>query len=174
MRVALAVGGAACVWDDLERYTGPVHGVVACNDVGAEIENLTAWVSMHPAYWKKKGWIDRRRKNGFADVPLYSHKLGGRTDVTQTDYMMPGMDRTGSSGLFAAKVALVDLGFDVAVFCGVPMESVPHYFNDEPWPPGSSVGLRHCWVEIDETYRKRLRSMSGWTKSLLGGPEWIN
>lgn len=176
LKTCLVIGGADCVWDDLDRYTGPIDGMAACNDVGAEVGGICAWISGHPNYWTEKGWLAKRRANGFADVPLYAHKVqpGSPEGVIVTSLYLPGQKGTGSSGLFAGKVALIDLGFDRIVFCGVPMLATPHFFDDVPWRAASAIAFRRQWLGITLEYRNRMKSMSGWTRELLGAPHGVD
>lgn len=180
MTVCLVLGGAACLHDDIAAYDGPVDSVVACNDAGAEWPGeLAAWVSLHPEYLDIKGWRQKRAERGYPPAKRYIGHLEwqrrGRKNpdwLEFSDYRFPGQERSGSSGLFAAKVALIDLGFDRAVFCGVPLTHSPHFFDSKVWP------FAHSYQEIIETldpqYRARLRSMSGWTRDFLGSPEQGN
>lgn len=174
MRTALVLGGGACLHDDIAAYRGPVDGVIACNDAGAEWPGeLDAWVSLHPRHWTGKGWKAKREANGYPPARAYYAHESARPpvpdDVTVTDYLFPGQDKSGSSGCFAAKVALVDLGFDRAVLCGIPLTVTPHFYGGEPWSHAESY--RRQWLTVPEEYRNRMRSMSGWTRVLLGGPD---
>ena len=135
MSVALILGGAGCLAEDVAAYTGPYHGVLACNEAGAWWGGpLTAWVSLHAERFDK--W---RKLRGGPDPDLFVTHLSARSECNtkidlRTDYLLPGMQKCGSSGLFAAKVALVDLGFDFAVLCGVPMVAASgHFFDPAPW-----------------------------------------
>jgi len=176
MKTALVLGGASCLRADIEAYAGPFQGVVACNEAGAEWDGaLDAWVSLHPMNFIGKGWIEKR--SGPPARRLLAHEESKRAmwqdrypaGIAFTDYRFPGQNRSGSSGLFAAKVALVDLGFDRAVLCGVPLTETPHFFDREDWR--GAEGFRSSWLALPEEYRDRMRSMSGWTRTLLGAPE---
>jgi len=86
----------------------------------------------------------------------------------------PGQSDTGSSGLFALKVALTDLGFDCALLCGIPMAPVTgHFFDAAPWTGAGAHQLG--WKQALPAIRDRARSMSGWTQHLLGAPttDWL-
>lgn len=171
------LGGGSCLHDDIGAYLGPINGVVACNDAGTVWPgNLAAWVSLHPQHFVVKKWLADRQ--GPPAKRIFGHSgsenkavLRGRgpDGLEFTDYQFPGQDRSGSSGLFAAKVALIDLGFDRVVLCGVPMDRRPHFFDREDWK--SAEGFRSAWLAVPQTYRDRMRSMSGWTRVLLGSPE---
>lgn len=177
MKTALVLGGASCLWDDIRAYTGPVDGCVACNDAGAEWPgDLDGWVSLHPQYFTRKGWLEKRQ--GPPPKRIFAHTAAGTktvqlgrypAEIEFTDYAFPGEHRSGSSGLFAAKVALVDLGFDRAVLCGIPLDKRPHFFDGDDWK--AAEGFRSAWLNIPGNYRDRMRSMSGWTRTLLGSPE---
>lgn len=174
------LGGGACVWSDVGAALdlGEFDGVVACNDVGAAWPGpLDAWVSLHTG--KMVLWGERRARAGHEPAkaiygqtqprgraaPMASHTV---------EFKFPGQSHTGSSGLFALKVALIDLGFDKAVLCGVPMEhSERHFFDIKPWR--GALSHRQGWKEALPVIRDRARSMSGWTREILGAPdeEWL-
>lgn len=173
-KTALVIGGAHCVFNDIENYDGPIDGVVACNDVGAEYPGeLTAWVSLHPDKFAK--WAEKREANGHPPCPQYfGHRTGTSGQIKgipikQTPYMFPGQKQTGSSGLFALKVALLDLGFDRAVLAGIPMEQTPHFFDGKAWK--SADNFRKAWLTVPDEYMMRAKSLSGWTSVLLGRPK---
>lgn len=176
LATCLVLGGAACLHDDLAAYTGPVDGVVACNEAGAETEQLTAWVSLHPQFWINKGWVASRAAKGFPAAPLYTHDLRHAPDgAIATAYCFPGQEHSGSSGMFAAKVALIDLGFDRAVLCGIPMSPMAHFHGETHWLErngASPLPDRYLkrWRYVPAEYRDRIRSMSGATRDLLGAP----
>jgi hypothetical protein len=95
-------------------------------------------------------------------------------DITLTRYQFPGVDnKSGTSGLFAAKVALCDLGFDRVVLCGVPMTATPHLNNRTDWVdrPKTPTDYQRVWAGLPAEYLGRMRSLSGWTRELLGAPE---
>jgi hypothetical protein len=72
------------------------------------------------------------------------------------------------------KVALIDLGFDRAVLCGIPLDARQNHFDTPgPWRPASQY--EHGWRQALPHITDRTRSMGGWTADLLGRPtpEWI-
>ena len=181
MRVALVLGGGACVWDDLEAALnlGEFHGVVTCNDVTAAYPGpIDACASLHSNSWGR--WLGERASRGYPRPgKVFGHDgAKGARHAEATDefieYRFPGQDRSGSSGLFALKVALIDLGFDKAVLCGVPMApNQRHFFDLRPW--GAAHAHRKGWEQALPAMKDRARSMSGWTAELLGQPteEWL-
>lgn len=180
MTVALVIGGGACLWADVEAALGlgEFDGVVACNDAGAAWPGrLDAWVSLHAE--KFSMWAARRARNGYppaAEAVGHDGRNNGFPGVTRlTPFRFPSQTKTGSSGLFALKVALIDLGFDRAVLCGVPMtKEAAHFFDPKPWR--GAVSHSQGWVEALPDIKDRARSMSGWTADLLGRPtkEWLS
>ncbi|MGA0604868.1 hypothetical protein ACO2Q0_02620 [Phenylobacterium sp. VNQ135] len=182
MTVALVLGGAACVWSDVEAALdlGEFSAVVACNDVVAAWPGrLDAAVSLHPE--KFGTWITQRRRRGYPDpVRVIGHE-NARANPRLPDcitgfasHQFPGQKGSGSSGHFALKFALIDLGCDRAVLCGVPMsEDQAHFFDEKAWTAANPhrKGWEQSWSHI----RHRARSMSGWTRAELGAPtrQWI-
>lgn len=181
MKTALVLGGGGCLWSDVREAMalGRFDVVVACNDAGTVWPGrLDAWVSLHP---EKMGmWRARREKAGhpapgrvFAATEARPDRVPVNVDET-TDYLFPGQLASGSSGLFAAKVALIDLGADRAVLCGIPMMvKGGHFFDPTHWLGANSH--RQGWLEAMPQITGRVRSMSGWTADQLGRPdkEWL-
>lgn len=176
MSLALILGGASCLHKDFAELKAlgigdKITGVFACNDAGYEwAGELTGWVTLHPE--KFNSWIKKRGANGFPPaLELFSHRQPKphiAPELTVTDYLMPGQAATGSSGLFAAKVALIDKGYDNVLLCGIPMDPLPHFYDDKNW--NSAKSFRSRWSSIDIEIRERMRSMSGWSRDFLGGP----
>jgi hypothetical protein len=79
----------------------------------------------------------------------------------------------GSSGLFALKVALVDLGYDRAVLCGIPMDTQKHFFGGDDWR--SATSHRLGWEQAFPVIKDKVRSLSGYTERKFGRPtvEWV-
>lgn len=179
MTTCLVLGGAACVWDDVAAYKGPVDGVVACNDVGAEWPGeLDGWASLHPNKFIQAGWIAKREANGYPPAKrIFGHARSVqrmRRELLPENIEAPATDLTeklgsGSSGLFAAEVALCELRFDRVVLCGVPLDRAPHFFGGPDWDQHDR--FRRRWIKLPEEARNRMGSMSGWTRELLGGPD---
>lgn len=180
MTTALVLGAGDTLWDDIASLEMPFDGVVACNDAGVVWpEKLDAWVSLHPRYFQTKRWRQDRVINGYPEAlrhfgHLEAEKIrrgeGPTCDVEFVDYLFPGQEKSGSSGLFAAKVALIDLGFDNVVFCGVPMTKTPHFWDNTKVDWRAAEGFARQWLTVPIEYRSRMKSMSGWTKEILGEP----
>lgn len=171
----LILGSANCLRDDLSAalQLSEYEGVVAAKHGGVEwTGELDAWVSLHPD--KFQALIAERAKKGSpAAKRHYGHKaFDGVCEATP--YRFEGQSRSGSSGLFACKVA-IDLGFDRLVLCGIPLEkSFGRIDGYESW--SGSTAFRQGFLEARPALAGRARSMSGWTQVILGTPtsEWLN
>lgn len=84
----------------------------------------------------------------------------------------------GSTAFFAVLAGL-ELGYKKLVLAGVPMDSKGHWYFDQkeyPGPPWTYQSYQ-AWFEFAETKEaKQVRSMSGYTKTLLGKPtrQWLS
>lgn len=177
MKTCLVLGGASCLQADVTAAMGlgPFAGTVACNDSGTWWPGqLDGWVSLHSG--KLTAWARQRAKQGFTPASRLAGHLNEtsrRPELEYVDHRFPGQIHVGSSGLFAVKFALLDLGFDRAVCCGLPMDEQCHFFRDAPWTGAKSH--RRGWQEALPAIKDKVRSLSGWTADLLGCPsaEWI-
>lgn len=184
-RVCLVLGGALSLIEDVKQYKkrgGTYSGVVACNNAGYWWpDRLDAWVSLHPDKFDE--WLTRRRGNGYPDPGKFAASVlcknrasvrefatRNNFEVDYTDFSMHNK-RTGSSGMFAMKYALMDLGFDVTVLCGIPLTKGPHFDYERLFKPDPFM---LPWKSLGFETAKRIRSMSGWTKEKFGEPEWLS
>lgn len=179
--IAAVLGGATRGREELAhlRTLCDVQAVYAVNDAAAEYPgDLTAFVTLHP---EKLGpgtlsngspspdWLSIRNRvdNLHKTCEVIAHEPHPR--VTRVvDYRWLGMNASGSSGLFATKVALESQPYPV-VLCGVPMDAMrAHYFNSAPWWEVDSFW--QAWTIALPYIKDRVRSMSGATAQLLGMP----
>ena len=169
---AVVIASAACWKDDLETFTRAYRSpfdVIAVNDAGWLYEGVVDhWATLHPELFPE--WLENRPdRDGvqFWTAPDRTRRF------PLLDYNTIAHWGTGSSSLFAVTVALY-MGYDRIVLCGVPMESQPHAdgastWEGEPWPDREVQIHREGW----RYHRDKLgavRSMSGWTRDLLGAP----
>jgi hypothetical protein len=176
MGVALVLGGAACLHDDVTAALslGEYAGVVTCNDATVFWPGpIAGAASYHAEKWPV--WIERRRRLGRKPpARLFGHQgftraqLRADLPVEFVPPTFPGQIRTGSSGLFALKAALIDLGFDKAVVCGMPLDDRGHVHDQRAWT--ACLAHRPGWTEALPQIADRARSLSGWTEQLLGRP----
>lgn len=173
MKIGLCLGGAKCVWDDVERLQIPYDVVVACNDIGTVWPGeLDAWVTLHPE--KLREWIIARAKNGHPDAKFVGTNVAHPhlpPHVVIVPYQFQGKTPSFSSGLFTAKYALEDLKCDYAILCGVPMDNQPHDHNQTTnW--NNSKGFRTSMLRhMPESTAEKIRSQSGWTRRFFGSPK---
>ena len=179
MRVGLICGGAQGVWDeraealDLLAVVGAEVVGIAVNDAGTEHPDpLDHWCSLHPnkLFVSPFFWERKRAENGWSTAGYLRwsvSKLSDRVDRTTRQWT------GGSSGLLALEVALLRLNLDGAILCGVPMDGRLNQFRGEPWRPHER--FRSSWLKIPPEHKARARSMSGWTRDLLGCPtlDWL-
>lgn len=183
MTAALVLGGASCLWRDVEAALdlGRFDGVVACNDAAAVWPGrVDCFVSLHA---EKMGyWLERRDRAGLPEPDrIWGHDTAKRGVLRIServqDYVawkFEGQHDSGSSGLFALKAALIDMGFNKAVLCGVPLtQTGAHFFDLTPW--GGAEAHKRGFKQALPVIRDRARSMSGWTAEVLGQPtkEWL-
>lgn len=182
MKRAVVIGGAACVWDDLAaaRKLGRFDAVIAINDAGAHYEGeIEIWATLHIE--KMAQWVVARGDKGFPPARTIAGHKGHVREAQPnklqpdyvTDYRWPGMSGSGSSGLFAVKVA-IEHGFDRIVLCGVPMQAAGnHFFDARPWREVNS--FTGAWPVALPYIKPFTRSMSGQTREWLGYPtkEWL-
>lgn len=169
--IALCIGGASCVQQDIADaldFCEPDF-VVACNDAIAIWPGpLNVAVTLHPE--KLAGWRDARSARGYSDATRYLVHGDYVPDWTDlVEFRLPGQGDSGSSGLFMVKAALIDLGADIAILAGVPLDRRPHFFDAEQWQ--AAVGYRAVWQGLRPEYCARIRSMSGWTAEYFGRPD---
>jgi hypothetical protein len=76
----------------------------------------------------------------------------------------------GSTALFAVLIGIA-MGYPRIVLAGCPLDSKGHwYFPDETYGPKWTGETYQAWFEFAETPEAgRVKSMSGYTKQLLGG-----
>ena len=83
----------------------------------------------------------------------------------------------GTSGLYAVQIALEELGAEGVILAGVPIDAghgarSPHSLMGEP---ARVERYRAEWIKALPAIKHRVRSMSGWTRDLLGAPspDWL-
>ena len=180
-KYALILGGAACLLDDLARFAplrDPAREVViAVNDAGYVYEGyIDHWVTLHPE--KLEAWMLLRGRNLNQDYMTWS-QIGGPRPANEeflTDFTVQHWG-AGSSGIFARTVSGDFLSLEKNVLCGVPMEQGPNLSGANSWweYPDVLDVQRGGWIKNYHRIKDDTRSMSGWTKTLLGPPtaEWM-
>lgn len=174
MAVALVIGSAGCVWSDYDKATAMLGPIVEAKDWQTFVVNdsipvfpdfIDHVVTLHPN--KLPVWANARNRAG-RSIPnrVWSHiRHGLVTDVTP--------DWSGSSGLFAVKIA-IQLGITKVILCGVPMDAKEgHILRKTEW--GAAKAFTRGWERHFNSISGKVKSFSGWTFERLGAPtqEWI-
>lgn len=137
---------------------------------------LHHFVSLHANYIKH--WVGIRLASGSQHyVHTHAHKQLEGVGTAWTFVRQAGM-----SGLFACKVALA-LGYEQVVLVGNPIDDKGHFYDP---PKGWTMGNEFSWegtryrhrgtlleweCAATEEFQGRVKSMSGYTRELLGEPK---
>lgn len=182
----LIIGGAQAAFREAEQasqllsdsgYSLSGVAVATLNHAGYMWPGkMSHWITLHPeliADWKWK-----RAYNGFPfDAHVVSHlnkwsntPERDREHVNEwVDYRYGKSGGSGSSGLIAARY-FIEKGYQRILLAGVPMSaSGRHLTYDRKWDAGNY--FQQAWLEFADELRPFVRSMSGFTRDLLGGPE---
>ncbi len=183
--LALVVGSAACVWDDVRTAKELCKFDAVCCVKRAGIawpDKFDVWATLHPEFMDD---YEARRKaaglpGGYEIVAPPESELGtagmGRNIPRRVSYCWPEMDRSPGSGIYGIKVML-EAGYRV-VAAGIPMNNEPHFLKHELWGNGTWDGLANFESGFKQAIphmMDKVRSMSGRTQEILGGvsPEWL-
>lgn len=169
MKPLLILGFAAGLFDDLAAL-GPFDAdVMAINRAGLVVGALDHWVSLHPD--QLAGFARRRDAAGLAGgFTTWSPDPGPGIDRVTTD-----VERFGTSALYGVRIALHRLGYDRVILAGVPLDDAQPYVGGAPIPQ-PLLGHRRAWRNARPEIVGRVRSLSGWTRRLLGAPSpaWVS
>lgn len=85
----------------------------------------------------------------------------------------------GTSGLYAVQIALDELKADGVILAGVPIDANAGTLAPEHSLMSDAIrvaGYRPEWILALPEIKDRVRSMSGWTRDLLGAPDadWLD
>lgn len=171
---ALILGDAKCVYDDadaaLELFTPDI--VAATSNIGSTWDGrVDHWFTLHPAPctdWVGIEEATRRRILDKRNLPvIWSYKAARGIDRVTTP------DWAGASGLLAVK-GMRELGCAKIVLAGVPMtKGGGHYYDQKEWMQAEHY--HKGWMNHLQEIAPFVRSMSGWTRELLGlpDPSWL-
>lgn len=137
----------------------------AARDFPGDVDH---WATFHADLMPK--WIEARRTAGRS--PAGALWTGNHRAQPAGLRMQRTANWGGSSGLLAVSMALT-IGCDPIVLCGIPLDHEQgHFDNPKKWR--DAVNYRKGWVD-HKIEMANTRSMSGWTRGLLGAPspEWL-
>ena len=168
--LAAVLGGARGVWAELAELETLIGRkpdlVVGTNDAGVVYPgHLDAWATLHHERFAE--WRQRRVGNQNYRAFIHAPFSGVEAEAIPDRW-------AGSSGLFAAQVALSRLDARGVVLCGVPLDADrAHFFNSAAWTDADV--FRRGFEAALPVIRDTVRSMSGWTRDLLGfpDPQWL-
>lgn len=177
-RRCLIIGSALNWRDDVEAALelSQFEHVVAAKRAGTVWPGkLDAWVFLHPEQVDSEMLLRE-----VYEYPKPTHVVThaahskARNATMIMNHLWPGQNISGSSGLFAVKVAQEVLGCDRNVLCGVPIDtSFGKIGTTGPW--SGSRRFRKGFEQAMPFIASTCRSMSGFTAELLGKPtrEWL-
>jgi len=176
-KVALIVGCAPCWEDDLNRFK------TICSEfdvfaIGLDCpykEEIKYFVTYHiediEAYKRKKTG-DYKIISHTNDFIKYSRERRKKPKWANTtvDIVYPHENPSGSSSLLGVKAATKKLGYEKVVLIGCPMDT-GNLLNKKK----SYSVFQKGWLYFKSDLIGKVKSMSGWTRELLGEPtkEWI-
>lgn len=177
----LICGSGRCLWDDLKAAIElGAADIMAVKQAGIYIPMpIRHWVGCHGErfQWqiplRRGGYYFRGRPSEGSLRPVHTQKHGYTVHADKAwplvDHAWPG-PLTGTSALFGARVAM-GLGYDEAILCGVPLDDSGRFY-DAPWDKGVDLNVAEMseWEAFVPIFNGRVRSMSGRTRDLLGGP----
>jgi hypothetical protein len=176
------VSGATCVVagfaetlsDDISR----VHQALGSLPTIA-VNRAAGWVRAGIVF----SWHYDRLK-AFADMQANAfggwfkvHSIGPAADQPHVQAWHPDCASKGTSGWCAARLAR-KLGYERIILCGVPMQPAPYADHSIARAfqgmGGKAVDLYRDAIATDTDLHPYVRSMSGWTRDILGFPEEVS
>ena len=178
-KILIITGSAPCVVEDIEaalslvavsrslapdpRSLTPDFMSIGLSSIDKHLHHIKYMATYHPfdiPEAKKR----REAAGGNTDYLVISHERKPGVDILE-----PFTPPTGSSSHLGA-LAAIRLGYKKIILCGCPMT------GDCPTHKGNKYEtFRAGWTAKINILKPYVRSMSGWTRELLGAPteEWI-
>jgi len=181
MGAVVIAGFANTLWDDLARVYAARPGlpIIAVNKAAEHLKAFAVY-SFHFERDKLGLWqAEQRKRFGPGFVVFGPGKKDwlahNQRNYPYVDHWAPETACQGSSGWCAVRLATM-LGFTTRILCGVPIET-RRYADKTParyWQSAktNAVSTFRKHIEKDTAYHEGTYSMSGWTRELLGEPEW--
>lgn len=178
----LVIGSSAGLWDDVRalyrKDSENKYDYCGVNFGGFFWPwPITHLVSLHANYVQY--WATFRQKTGMQG---WIHTHAAKKEL-QVENVWHFVRPAAMSGLFAAK-AMLACGYDEVVLVGNPMDNSGHFYDPPPGmlAPGEIhsyelMRYRHRenlieWEQAaTEEFKGRVKSMSGYTRDLLGEPK---
>jgi hypothetical protein len=166
-RILIIIGSAPCVQEDIAVALASLHEIdfmlVGLDSVTKYIGQVKYFATYHPAEIQESK--ERRAKSGGnTDWTIISHQQ----HESLVNIVIPLAGPSGSSALLGVHAGMQQ-GYRKIIVCGCPLTGK----NDK----GQSYEVfQKGWTAKFNEIKDNVRSMSGWTRELLGAPtkEWIN
>lgn len=172
MNILVVCGSAPCLEEDIKDFKGfyTTDKQIGCDLMAAGLDAFKC-----PLPWKYvasghtedlssiKAYAGLRKQTGYKLIHYQKH-IG-------VDIVVPLDVWEGGSSALLGVMAGIKLGYNKIVLCGVPLQGA------NPGHPGADYSMfQGRWTEIVSVLCNYVRSMSGWTRQLLGYPtaEWLN
>lgn len=171
----LVCGNAWCLLEDVAaaRQIFPAAPAIVVNGASGHVDGF-ALFSLHTLRMERWKATQQERFPG----PLTLHSAGNAETAARiqstrpcVDHCWEGASGSGTSTWGARKMAGM-MGFNLVVLCGMPLEIGPYQGRKmaKPFMNRDTVEHYRSSVAADESWHAGCRSMSGWTRSLLGEP----
>lgn len=168
--IMIITGSAPCVQEDIDALAGLGHYRCDWMAVGLDAVDKYPWpikyvVTYHP---DDLPGIHQRRKafGGNLDFDVINYDPPRQVSELVKDGVVvlsvPYKSPTGSSALCGA-LAGIQMGYERIILCGCPLTDAKY------------IVFQAGWTAKKAELNDRVRSMSGWTRELLGAPteEWL-
>ncbi len=165
----IIVGAAPCTGEDIENL--PVYPE-ACDFLAVGLDamdhpgRIEYMATYHPgeiAQCKER----RAKAGGNIDYKVISHSEHGASGPV--DIIVPFQPPSGSSALLGVLAGIRE-GYRKMILCGCPLEDETRDGRTKNYQQ-----FRDGWKSHLDEYVGTVRSMSGWTRDFLGGPDnaWL-
>lgn len=169
-RQAAVLGSAPGGLEELSKLRG-VEEVLAINQAGCRYQGpLTAWGSVHGD--EMQTWIEDREDQGLTIPASCFYDSGKPSHPSMTWYGPPRWP--GSSALYVVQWGLLVARYDRLVLCGVHLNGDRRVEASGQiiQAPNNYQMYRDGWRTARKHLDGRVTSMGGWTRELLGPPDW--
>lgn len=173
-REVIILGAGFDLWKEYDIARGILPGaeIMGVNNsliglewqIRSEKVKITHWVSLHPEhFWFGDIWMkDMAITHGVAEYP-------------KTKIVWP-LNSDGSSGLVATKIALL-LGYSRILLCGIPLDDTRRFYDHpDTTYRMADPAIHQGWMDfvnaIGEEEGKKIKSLSGFSQKIFGGPLW--